>query len=85
MPDVEPISITLLYGLVMVLREMSTTLTFRIYRNDVQQAASEAAFSGGEWSIPMFRADAPTIHLKNRRTFTLFTTSCTDELRVISP
>jgi hypothetical protein len=24
-------------------------------------------------SFPMFRADAPTIHLKNRRTFTLFT------------
>ena len=57
MPDVEPISITLLYGLAMVLREMSTPLTFRIYRNGVQQATSEAAFSGGEWSIPTFHAD----------------------------
>jgi hypothetical protein len=73
MPDVEPISITFLSGLVMVLREMSTVLASRIDRNGVQQSASEAAFSGDEWSIPLFRADAPTIHLKNRRTFTLFT------------
>jgi hypothetical protein len=29
-------------------------------------------------SIPLFRADAPTIHLKNRRTFALFTTKSHD-------
>ena len=46
-----------LYELVMVLREMNTTPTFRIYRNGVQQAALEAAFSADDWSIPLFRAD----------------------------
>src|SRR6266487_411277 len=56
-PDVEPISITFLYELVMVLREMNTTPTFRIYRNGVQQAALEATFSADGWSIPLFRAD----------------------------
>jgi hypothetical protein len=41
----------------MVLREMNTTPTFRIYRNGVQQAALEATFSADGWSIPLFRAD----------------------------
>jgi hypothetical protein len=41
----------------MVLREMKTTPTFRIYRNGVQQAALEATFSADGWSIPLFRAD----------------------------
>src|SRR6266487_3476343 len=56
-PDVEPTSITFLYALVMVLREMNTTSTFRIYRNGVQQAALEATFSADGWSIPLFLAD----------------------------
>jgi hypothetical protein len=46
-----------LYELVMVLREMNTTPTFRIYRNGVQQTALEATFPADEWSIPLFRAD----------------------------
>jgi hypothetical protein len=46
-----------LYELVVVLREMNTTPTFRIYRNGVQQAALEAVFSADEWSIPLFRTD----------------------------
>ena len=41
----------------MVLREMNTTPTFRIYRNGVQQTALEATFPADEWSIPLFRAD----------------------------
>jgi len=41
----------------MVLREMNTTSTFRIYRNGVQQAALEATFSADGWSIPLFLAD----------------------------
>src|SRR5947199_2163925 len=40
----------------MVLREMNTTPTFRIYRNGVQQTALEATFPADEWSIPLFRA-----------------------------
>lgn len=54
-----PISITFFYGLVMVSLEMSTTPTFRMYRNSRRQAALEAACSGNEWSIPLFHADFP--------------------------
>jgi len=45
----------------------------RIYNMCMQQPASQAILRRSARSIPMFRADAPTIHLKNRRTFTLFT------------
>src|SRR5260221_2356807 len=49
----------------------------RIYNICVQQPASKAILRRSARSIPMFRADAPTIHLKNRRTFALFTTTVT--------
>src|SRR6266487_257069 len=45
----------------------------RMYNICVQQPASQAILRRSAWSIPMFRADAPTIHLTNRRTFALFT------------
>src|SRR5713226_3608872 len=59
MPDVEPISTSFLYGLVQVKREMCTVLPSRIYKNGGQTSACGAAFSGYEWSIPMFRAKIP--------------------------
>jgi hypothetical protein len=48
MPEYAPVSTTILDGQVMVLHEMSTVLTSRIYRNGVQQAASGAACLGSE-------------------------------------
>jgi len=55
----EPISPIFSCGLVMVSSEMHSALTSRIYKNGAQQSASEAAFSGDEWSIPRFRAKIP--------------------------
>src|SRR2546425_8063045 len=37
--------------------EMRSQLTARIYKNGAQTPACGAAFSGYEWSIPMFRAE----------------------------
>ncbi len=38
-------------------RAGALALLTRIYKNDAQQSACGAAFSGDEWSIPMFRAN----------------------------
>src|SRR5260370_33592697 len=43
----------------------------RMHNSCVQQPASPAILRRSARSIPMFRADAPTIRLKNRRTFAL--------------
>jgi hypothetical protein len=43
----------------MVLRVMHYVLTSRIYQNGAQTSACGAAFSGYEWSIPIFRAKIP--------------------------
>jgi hypothetical protein len=45
----------------------------RMHNICVQQPASQAILRRSARSIPMFRADAPPIRLKNRRTFALFT------------
>jgi hypothetical protein len=50
----QPVS---LYGLVRVKLEMHAQLAARIYKNCAQTPACGAAFSGYEWSIPMFRAE----------------------------
>jgi hypothetical protein len=38
---------------------LCAALTSRIYKNGAQTSACGAAFSGYEWSIPMFRAKIP--------------------------
>ncbi len=53
-PTAEP---DLSCGLLMVLREMHSALTTRIYKNGAQQSASGAAFSGAFGSIPNIRTD----------------------------
>src|SRR5712692_841959 len=54
----------------------------RIYNICVQQPASKAILRRSARSIPMFRADAPTIHLKNRRTFALLACRCIPDEKV---
>jgi hypothetical protein len=45
----------------------------RIYRNDVKQSASRAAFQMVGSLIAQHSRQNPTFQLKNRQTFTLFT------------
>src|SRR5579864_3326692 len=64
MADVEPISPTFLYRLVMVSCEMHSRLSSRIYKNGVQKSASGAVSPNSQWSIPMFRAEFLPFALK---------------------
>jgi hypothetical protein len=64
MPEYAPVSTTFLDGQVMVLCEMSTVLTSRIYKNSAQRSASGAVFPSDEWSIPLL--DADFLHLTSK-------------------
>ncbi len=71
----------------LVKRQILFLLIACITRNGVPSPASQAILRRSAWSIPMFRADAPPIHLTNRRTFALFTTAerAAEHLRELIP